>query len=163
MSSLILAVHERIGYWGRQLQSRLANRSVRIVETRSAEDLARILTNMVCPLVVIDLGRTGCGGLDDLGRALRTAPDALALVIDPASREGVAALAREFGASHVLSGTVTPPEVVDVMTRWISLAQQRARFSGWAGSVPEPPAPEPWNWLSPHIQAWSAGQRPAGN
>ena len=156
MASLLLVVHERIGYWGRQLQSRLVNRSVRIVESRSAEDLEQALTNVVCSLVVIDLGHKGCGGLDDLGRALGTAPDALVLVIDPASREGVAMLARELGASQVLSGTVTPPEVVDVMTRWISLAQARAKSSGWAGRDPEPPAPEPWNWLAPHIHAWSA-------
>ncbi len=163
LPSLVLVVHERIGYWGRQLQSRLVNRAVRIVESRSAEDLERVLANMVCSLVVIDLGRKGCGGLDDLGRALRIAPDALVLVIDPASREGIAMLARELGASQVLSGTVTPPEVIDVMTRWISLAQERAKSSGWAGSTPEPPAPEPWNWLTPHIQAWSAEQRPAGD
>ena len=161
MASLVLVVHERIGYWGRQLQSRLINRSVRIVESRSAEDLERALTNMVCSLVVIDLGRKGCGGLDDLACALRTAPDALVLVIDPVSREGVAMLARELGATQVLSGAVTPPEVVDVMTRWISLAQERAKSSGWAASAPQPPVPEPWNWLSPHIQAWSAEQRAA--
>ncbi len=163
MASLVLVIHERIGYWGRQLQSRLANRSVRIVETRSAEDLQRALTNRVCSLVMIDLGRKGYEGLDDIGLALRIAPDALVLVIDPSVREGVAMLSRELGASQVFSGTVTPPEVVDVMTRWISLAQERAKSSGWAGSAPEPSAPEPWNWLSPHIQAWSANQRPAGD
>ena len=135
--SLKLVVHEKIGYWGRQLPGRLANRAVRIVESRSAEDLERALENTISPLIVIDLGHKNCNGLEDLARALRIASDALALVIDPENRQGVSLLARELGATHVLAGIPNPPEVADLIARWISLAQERVRSAGWEGRLPE--------------------------
>ncbi len=96
-------------------------------------------------------------GLDDLDRALRAAPDALALVLDAEARSGVALLARELGASHVISGPAPPPAVAALMTRWVGLAQRRSEGSGWACTPPEPPVPEPWNWLNPLLTAWTGG------
>ena len=96
-------------------------------------------------------------GLEDVDRALRAAPDALALVLDAETRPGVALLARELGASHVISGPATPPAVAALLSRWIALAQGRAERSGWATTPTAPPAPEPWNWLNPLLTAWTSG------
>jgi len=159
----VLAVHERIGYWGRHLRSRLADRTLRIVETRSTADLERALKGTATPLILIDLGKRVSAGLSDLVSALHVAPDAMVLVTDPQSHKGVSLFAREFGATHILSGPVTPIEVLDVMTRWLSIIQERSKFSGWAASSPDSSESEPWNWLVTHLQTSSTGQRTAGN
>jgi DNA-binding NtrC family response regulator len=157
LASPILVVHERIGSWSRQLRPRLAAQPVRLIESRSATDLEQALRGAVCPLVLIDLGARPVLGLDDLDRAVRSAPDALALVLDAEARLGLASLARELGASHVISGPAPPPAVAALLSRWICLAQVRAKRSGWACSPPERPAPEPWNWLNPLLATWTAG------
>lgn len=143
MARLPLIIHERIATWARQLRPRVVTWPVRVSETRSAADLERALKGSACPLVVADLARWPRQGLDDLERALAPSANALVLVLDPGTNPGVAALAREIGATLVLSGPATPPQVVGVLARWLPLAQRRAEADGWDGD-PEPEA-EPWD------------------
>jgi hypothetical protein len=151
MPNHLLVTHERLAYWARHLRSRLADRSVRVVETRSSDDLEAALraAGLVCPVVLIDLARRVRAGLEDLDRAVQAAPDALTLVLDPGDHDGVALLAREIGATHVIAGATTPPAVADLLARWLLLAQRRCALSGWTGPAAGPPEPEPWNWLTP--------------
>jgi hypothetical protein len=87
--------------------------------------------------VVLDLGNRPRSGLEDLDCAVRAAPDALVLVLDPAGHAGIPALARELGATLVLSGVVPPPAVASRLDRWLRLARRRAETDGWT------PDPEP--------------------
>jgi hypothetical protein len=144
---LLLVVHERLGTWGRQLRPRAVHWPVRVVETRSASELELALTGTACPIIVIDLADRLRARLEDLHRAGHVASNALTLVLDPADRPGVAALARELGATHVLSGPAPPPRVVDLLVRWLPLAKRRAGADGWS-TVPAPD-PEPWDGLLP--------------
>jgi hypothetical protein len=156
-----LIIHERLGTWARQLRQRLAEGTPRVVETRSQADLERALQieGGPCPVVLIDLAKRSIAGLDDLDRAARTAPDALVLVLDPEAREGVASLARELGATHVMCGPVTPPEVAKMLSRWLVLAEGVAETAGWSAAPPAPPEPEPWSWLSPLLNRQMANDR----
>lgn len=131
----LLVIHERLGNWGRQIRPRAVRWPARVVETRSTADLEAALTRSACPILLIDLGDRVRAGLEDLHRAVRTAPNALALVLDPKGRPEVAALARELGATVVLSGITTPPSVVALLTRWLPLARRRAEEDGWAGDT----------------------------
>jgi hypothetical protein len=170
-----LVIHERIGFWSRHLRPRLATWPVRLVESRSGADLESALSGAAYPIVVIDLGRNVRAGLEDLDRAVRKAPRAIALVLDSESEEGVAMLARELGATHVISGVVTPPNVARLLDRWISLAQRRSAADGWSAASEPDPLPEPWNWLAaylpppaplPHVHAkrgWRMTQDQATN
>jgi hypothetical protein len=151
----MVVIHERRGLWARQLRPRLAAWPVRWVETRSAADLDAALVGAVGPIVVIDLARRVRAGLEDLDRAVERAPNALVLVLDPEAREGVAVLARELGATHVVSGVATPPALADLLARWLPLAQRQAEGEGWSDAPPPVPEPEPWNWLTPLL-----GDRP---
>ncbi len=151
MPSQVLVIHERIATWARQLRPRLVDGAVPVlvVESRSADDLDAALAGAACPLVVIDLGRRPRAALEDLDRAVKAAPDALILVLDPNANDGAALLAREMGATHVISGPAQPPAVAALLNRWLPLARKRSEAAGWSSTAPEPPKPEPWNWLTP--------------
>lgn len=153
LTSLPLIIHERLGNWARQLRPRLSAWPIRVVESRSTADLEGALAGTAFPIVVIDLSRRPRAGLEDLDRALRASPRALALVLDPGEHEGVAPLAREIGATLVLSGVATPPAVARLIARWIPLALRRAEADGWSIARKPEPEPEPWNWLAPHLVA----------
>jgi hypothetical protein len=149
LANLTLVIHERRGAWVRQLRPRLSAWPVRWVETRSSADLDAVLAGLLCPIVVLDLARRVRAGLEDLDRAVQHAPNAMVLVLDPEAHEGVALLARELGATHVISGIATPPVVADLLARWLPLAQRQAEGEGWSNAPPPVPEPEPWNWLAP--------------
>lgn len=149
LSSQALVIHERNGNWARQVRPRLGETPARVLETRSAVDLEAALSGAACPVVLIDLGRRPRAALDELDLVLRVAPDAMVLVLDPESHDGAALLARELGATHVVSGPATPPAVAALLARWLPLSKRRAESAGWSRSAPEPPEPEPWNWLTP--------------
>jgi DNA-binding NarL/FixJ family response regulator len=142
-----MVIHERLGIWARQLRPRLASWPIRWAESRSAADLESLLARSPRPIVVLDLGNRPRSGLEALGCAVRAAPDVLVLVLDPAEHAGLATLARELGATLVLSGTVPPPAVAARLDRWLRLARRRAETDGWAGD----PAAErdPWDRLRP--------------
>jgi hypothetical protein len=126
-----------MGHWARQLRPRVAGWPVRLVETRSATDLAVTLAGSACSLALVDLGDRPVAGLEDLDQALSLAPNALVLVLDPSASAEVAPLARELGAAHVISGVAIPPAVVGLLARWMPLARRRAEVEGWAAD-PEP-------------------------
>lgn len=142
-----MVIHERLGIWARQLRPRLSSWPIRWTESRSAVDLEAALARAPRPIVVIDLGDRPRSGLEDLDRAVRRAPDALVLVLDPAEHAGIATLARELGASLVLSGKVPPPLVAARLDRWLLLCRCRGEADGWAGD-PEP-VRDPWDPLGP--------------
>jgi DNA-binding NarL/FixJ family response regulator len=117
--------------------SRRARTLPRSLASDAAADLEAALDRSSCPIVVLDLGNRPRTGLEDLDRAVRAAPDALVLVLDPAEHAGIPTLARELGATLVLSGVVPPPAVATRLDRWLRLARRRAEADGWAGE-PEP-------------------------
>gem|GEM_PF-1051948 len=151
MANLPLVVHERLGNWARQLRPRLSAWPIRLVESRSTADLTNALTGTACPLVVIDLAQRPRVGLEDLDRAMQTASQAMVLVLDAEAHDGVETLARELGATHVFSGSFTPPAVAQLIARWIPLALRRAEQDGWSSAWKPEPEPEPWNWLAPYL------------
>src|SRR4051794_38673070 len=81
LSSLRLIIHERFGYWARHLKPRIVSWPIDWVETRSAADLEEALAGTACPIVVIDVADRPRPAMEDLDRAIRTAPNALALVL----------------------------------------------------------------------------------
>lgn len=147
MARRVVILHERRGYWNRHLRPRLAHRAVRWVETRSTADLDNALKLAARPLVLIDLGHRLRDGLVDLIRVAERAPLASILVMERLDRPGVAALARELGATHVMSGTVPPPTVASLLERWISLSCKQSQHDGWSPQ----PYPEAHSW-----EAWLA-------
>ena len=79
------------------------------------------------------------------------------LVLDPEAHEGVSSLARELGATHVISGFIPPPEVARLIDRWISLTSSPAESEGWSRRLtPESPL-DAESWLE------TAGQGPPSN
>ena len=138
-----VVVHERRGTWARQLRPRLAGWPIRWSETRSAADLEGALAGTPYPILVLDLADRPRAGLEHLCGAALVAPRALTLVLDPGAGDGVALLARELGATHVLSGVVPPPAVAAWVARWLPLARRRAEAEGWTPRRRPRPLPEP--------------------
>ena len=132
MTNVPVILHERLGNWVRQLRPRLHDLPIRLIETRTRGDLDVILTGLASPVVLIDLGKHVSNGLLDLDLVLTRAPDAFVLVNNPESNPEVAALARELGATHVLSGFVPPPDVAGLLLRWIVLARRQIEHHGWS-------------------------------
>lgn len=127
-----LILHERLGNWAGQLRPRLHNLPVRWFETRSRPDLDAVLTGLSCPVVLIDPGKHVTNGLIDLDLVKSRSPDSLVLVNNAESDTNVKSLARELGATYVLSGFVPPPEVARLLTHWISLASRQIERAGWS-------------------------------
>ncbi len=127
-----LILHERLGNWAGQLRSRLQNLPIRWFETRSRRDLDDVLTGLACPVVLIDPGTQLANGLVDLDLVRTRAPDALILLRNAGGDSLGTFLARELGATQVLSGFVSPPEVACLLSRWVLLAQRRTECSGWS-------------------------------
>ncbi len=146
MTRVAVILHERMGAWAGQLRPRLQDRPVRWFETRSAADLEAVIVGLACPVIVIDLGRN-FQGLRDLERVVNLAPGARTLVLDPETLEGVAALARELGATEVISGFIPPPEVACRVNRWISLAAAQIEREGWSRPLAADSPVDRESWL----------------
>lgn len=148
----LLIIHERIGFWVRQLRSRMAQSGLKIVETRSRDDIEKALASSPdpCPLALIDLGRRPLATLEELDLLKQAAPNALVLVLDPQAHDEIPLTARTLGATHVISGQAIPPDVARLLMRWKRLANERAITAGRRGVPAESPEPEPepWNWIS---------------
>jgi hypothetical protein len=141
MTRVAVVVHERLGKWAAQLRPRLRDRPVRWYETRSRADLVGVLAGLATPVVVIDLARREMEGLADLAEAVRLCPGAFALVLNPEEDDAVERLARELGATHVISGFAVPPEVAALVDRWIGLAARAAERGEWTRPlVPDAPS-----------------------
>lgn len=147
MTRTAVILHERLGTWSAQLRSRLQDRPVHWIEMRSTSELERSLIGLACPVVLIDLRRNVEEGLIALDRLMHLAPGTLVLVLDPERQEGVAALARELGATHVISGFVTPPEVAVLIDRWITLAEGKTSRAGWSRPLLAATPLDPEEWL----------------
>lgn len=153
MARVAVILHERLGNWTRQLRPRLSGLPVRWFETRSAADLEEALgrPSLAHPVIVIDLGPRPIAGLHDLDLAAECSSDGLILVLDPQATEGISTVARELGATHVISGPVPPPVVARLLSRWVELAERRLGRAGWFEPDDREAEPEPWNWLSPYL------------
>jgi len=151
LARVAVILHERLGNWVRQLRPRLHDQPVRWFETRSRADLAGVLTGLACPVVLIDLGRQPAAGLMDLDLVLRRASDARALVLDPESHHEAACLARELGATHVISGFVPPPYVAGLLARWIALAERHIERDGWSRTWFPETETNRWGWLDAYL------------
>jgi chemotaxis response regulator CheB len=135
LTRVAVILHERRGNWAGQLRTRLQDRPVRWIETRSAADLDAALLGLACPVVLIDLRTQAVQGLKDLDRAMRQSTAARVLVLDPEANEGVVELARELGASLSISGFMPAPDVATLVDRWITLAAAQTEREGWSRSL----------------------------
>jgi hypothetical protein len=72
-------------------------------------------------------------------------------VLDPESHHGAAGLARELGATHVVSGFVPPPEVAALLARWIALAQRHIERDGWSRTSFSESETNRWGWLAAYL------------
>ena len=147
MTRMVVILHERLGTWSAQLRPRVQGRPVHWIETRSATDLDKALIGLACPVVLIDLKRNVLEGLSNLDRLMRLFPGTWVLVLDPEAHDGVAELARELGATHVISGFVPPPEVACLIDRWITLAARQTDRAGWSRPVTTDTPLDPEEWL----------------
>jgi hypothetical protein len=165
-------LHGRTSDWYRQLRLRLREQSVRWFESRSAEDLRSLLSELAAPVVVIDLGREPVRALRDLILFGCTVPGARILILDPLRVAGFPVITRELGATHVISGFVPPPEVADLLARWIVLARRDMERAGWSRSTFSETGTDPWSWLLDYVDepggrsapasGWGSGRRLAG-
>ena len=144
-------VHERLGRWYRQLRPRLSDSPARWFETRSADDLDAILEGVAFPVVLVDLSRQPLEGLAALSAITTRAPGARTLVLDPDAFVEARDLARELGATHVLTGFAPPPLVADLLLRWIDLAGRQAESAGWSRTTFPETATDPWSWLADYL------------
>jgi DNA-binding NarL/FixJ family response regulator len=132
-----LIVHERRDVWGRQLRPHVGGLPVRLVESRSAEDLLAAAAGSAAPVILLALGSRAVEGLDLLDRVLQAAPDALVAVLEPAGEPAVTRLARQFGATLVTPAETRPPALLELLRSWVRLAVARTEADGWsAGSEP---------------------------
>ena len=131
-----IVIHERLGTWARQLRPRFGPDSIRWSESRTVDELTRVASEGPCPILVVDLGDRPEPGLRALIAGLAVAPQALSLVLDPNPGPDFAGLARDLGATLVLSGPVVPPRVVSLLHRWIPLAARRSEAAGWSPARP---------------------------
>ncbi|WP_165229146.1 hypothetical protein [Aquisphaera insulae] len=134
-------LHERHDSWARQLRPRLAGRPVRWLQTRSPSDLKAAMSGLACPVVLIDLARDLAGGMAALDRLQEMDSSVRILVLDPDEVPGIRLLARELGATHVVSGFAPPPAIADLLDAWIAQAIRRAEHEGWSRRL-EPEEPE---------------------
>ncbi len=140
-------IHERVANWSRQLRPRFQAWPIRWSETRSGRSLVRLAGRSACPVLVVDLITRPVDGLRELDEALQAAPRALSMVLDPLDRPEVASMARELGATIVLSGPVVPPEVERLLRRWLPIAGKRSEAAGWSAEA----EPEPEAWGDPEL------------
>ncbi|MHB1559432.1 MAG: hypothetical protein ACYC61_18440 [Isosphaeraceae bacterium] len=151
-----VVLHERLGNWNRQLRPRLVRQPVRWFESRSGAELAEVIAGIAAPVVLIDLARRPLEGLAALEVVGSRVPGARTLVLDPESTPGIAGLARELGATQVVSGFVPPPEVAGWLERWIALAGRDLERAGWSRATPSDATTEPWGWLSEYLDQSAA-------
>lgn len=129
--------------WARQLRTRVAPWPARLVESRGRDDLAAAVARSPFAMIVIDLGNSVRAMLDDLRACDPHTHGALVLVLDPSRQEGVAGLARELGASRVISGQCPPPRIVEILENWCRLCLARRKSAGWLPDAAEDP--DWWN------------------
>lgn len=131
----LVVTHERRDTWARQLRPRAVSWGHRLVETRSAADLARTLRRADNPLVLVDLGQRPIEALEALANAVVGADEPLVLVLDPNRTPGIQTAALELGATEIWSGPVAPPRVVNLLERWAALTARRRARPEWRGEV----------------------------
>lgn len=96
-------------------------------------------------MLLVDLGQRPVPMLEDLERVLERSPDALSLVIAQEGDEEALVLARELGATMAIGGRVLPPEVMQLLDRWVRLARKRLETEGWIDEMAG--RAEPWDGL----------------
>ena len=132
----------------------MSHAGLKIVETRTGDDIetALVSTDDPYPLALMDVGNRPVATLEELDRLKQVTPNAFVLVLDPEAHDEIPLTARVLGATHVISGQITPPEVARLLMRWKGLASERALKAGWRDEPAESSEPEPWNWISAIIK-----------
>lgn len=137
-SSALVVTHERRGIWAGHLRRSIADWGLRLVESRSLDDLTQAVAGVAHPLVLIDLDRRPREQLDALLLLGTERRDALTLVLDPASVIPEPWRARELGATVLLRGFVPPPQVLQLLDRWRRVSEARRARSGWPRDDAQP-------------------------
>ncbi len=145
----IVALHERSGTWGRQLRPRLSKVRARWFETRTTAELLAAVAARASPVVLVEAGADPERALRDLAALSETGSAPLVLFLDPwDDRPETLRLAGELGATlATTSKAMTPPEVADLIGRWIALAARAQTREGWSRPIPADPAREPDEWI----------------
>lgn len=147
-----LILHERRGVWSRSLRPRMRDQPIRWFESRSTANLLDAARGLTAPVALIDLGDEPYGPLEDLTRLIEVAPSARSLVLDPLERPEVAESARALGASHLISGFAPPPEVAELLGRWIRIAADETARQGWSRPLPADPTRQPLAWIDELVE-----------
>jgi DNA-binding response OmpR family regulator len=138
-----LILYERLAHWYRVLAAHLAEKPIRLVETRTADEMEQALDRSALPLVLIDLGDHPERALGVLERAARHRSEPIILVLVPQADPHLECVARELGVGDVLTRDVTPPELLALLQRWVLVLIRRLEKGGWYPVVkPRSPADE---------------------
>ena len=137
VTEIMLVIHERRGYWAKQLRPRVHSIPLKVRETRSAPDLEAALQSFNPAILVLDLAESPDEMLIALQKCHRLLENVLVLVLNPHQILGTAGLASELGVTLVYSGFVSPPTVTQLLEHWARLSTIRGSL-GWF-HVSEPP------------------------
>lgn len=144
-----MVIHERLAHWTRQLRPYEGAWSVRLIETRSSDELFEAVSRAGTCVVVARLGDDPAGELGRLHEALTASPGTLCVLHDPLDRPGVQALARELGAAVAWGSEALPPEVVRLLERFTEIIRERRDRGGWFDPA--------WTVPADDLDAWIEG------
>lgn len=143
----VVVLHERLGGWARQLRPRLAGSPARWIETRSTAELLVAITGGASPVILIEASQDPEGNLREVALVVERGGSPLVLFIDPLDRSDVMDLGRELGATLTVGGRCTPPEVAELIGRWIGLSARANAREGWSRPRPADPLRDPSAWI----------------
>ncbi|WP_337174895.1 hypothetical protein [Paludisphaera sp.] len=155
----VLVLHERTGDWARRLRPRPWAVSARWVESRSTADLLGATSARAWPVVLIEAAADPAPALRDLGSLVEAASAPLVLFLDPRGRPGVVRAAGELGATLAAGGRPAPPDVADLLARWLLLSARAIAREGWTTPTPADPAREPDEWVDEVVAEAAGGAR----
>ncbi|WP_165071705.1 hypothetical protein [Paludisphaera rhizosphaerae] len=156
-SQVVVVLHERSGVWARQLRARLDGAPVRWAETRSTAGLLEAVIGDATPVVLIEGGPDPEKALREVAQVVERGSSPLIMFIDPFDRLDVMDAARDLGVTRAVSGRVAPPEVAELIGRWIGLSAKAYASEGWSRPRPADPSRDPSAWIEEVIAA--AAQR----
>lgn len=137
-STPLLVVRDSSGWWVDHLAPRLADVPIRVELMAGWGDA----DGEPPAFGLFVLGENLTIGLESLDRFARLRPCPCILALDPLRLPGLPGLARELGATRIISGPVPPPLVATIFRDWAAL--RRRRIPQQAGAAMRPtPLPHP--------------------
>jgi len=121
LDGAVIAIFEKLPYWGPELQRQLQLSRVTLIECRSVRDLFPSIVNFETVLVVVDLdaGLTDC--IEWLGTR-HSKPVPIVAIGSPTTAE-LEWILREAGVTAFLSDTVTGDDLAQLCRRQLSRQQ----------------------------------------